>query len=140
MTAHFIGGNISNQYNSASANGGALYPGLAAALGDHNGANLSQVLMVQGGDSQTTTTVAGVPVPFGAPAPLTVFNGAPFPVTIGGTTFAPGADITHGAAGLLAPAPTLLSAKMRFSIAMQSAGTSAPTSALILLRTPLTAR
>ena len=39
MTAHFIAGNIANQYNSASAqvSTGALFPGLAAALGDPNG-------------------------------------------------------------------------------------------------------
>jgi hypothetical protein len=115
MTAHFIGGNISNQFNSASAQtaAGALYPGLAAALGDKNGTNLSQVLMVEGGDSQTSLVnpVTGLVTPNGAPQPLNVFNGAPFPVDIGGTTFAPGAVITHGAAGALAPAPTLLAAK-----------------------------
>jgi Porin subfamily len=82
MTAHFIGGNIANQYNSASAQvngfpGGALYPGLAAALGDPAGTHLSQVLMVQGGDSQ----------------PLSVFNGAGVPITVAGATVAPGATI-----------------------------------------------
>ena len=63
MTAHFIGGNISNQFNSASAQtaAGALYPGLAAALGDAGGAtHLSQRIMVEGGDSQTTA-FPGVP-------------------------------------------------------------------------------
>src|ERR1700733_10208423 len=95
MTAHFIGGNIANQYNSASAQingfpGGALYPGLAAALGDPNGTHLSQIVMVQGGDSQTSlSTVPGgtVPVPFGAPAGLNVVNGAAVPITVGGATF-----------------------------------------------------
>jgi hypothetical protein len=113
MTAHFIGGNIANQYNSASANGGALYPGLATALGDPNGTHLSQILMVQGGDSQTSTVdpLTGTVVPHGAPAPLNVFNGSAVPITIGGTTFAPGAVITHGAGGLLTAAPTLLGAK-----------------------------
>jgi hypothetical protein len=113
MTAHFIGGNIANQYNSASANGGALYPGLATALGDPNGTHLSQILMVQGGDSQTSTVdpVTGLVVPHGAPAPLNVFNGSAVPIDIGGTIFAPGAVITHGAGGLLTPAPTLLGAK-----------------------------
>src|SRR6202042_2253571 len=83
MTAHFIGGNISNQYNSASAQtaGGALYPGLATALGDPNGAHLSQLIMVQGGDSQTT---AAPGTPFSGPAPLTVFNGTGVPITIPG--------------------------------------------------------
>src|SRR6202453_2822190 len=89
MTAHFIGGNIANQYNSASAQTatGALYPGLAAALGDPNPANLSQRIMVQGGDSQTSlSTVPGgtVPVPFGAPAGLNVVNGAAVPISVGG--------------------------------------------------------
>jgi hypothetical protein len=110
MTAHFIGGNIANQYNSASAQtaAGALYPGLATALGDTAGTHLSQVLMVQGGDSQTT---AAPGVPFSGPAPLNVFNGSAVPIDIGGTTFAPGAVITHGAGGPLTAAPALLSAK-----------------------------
>jgi hypothetical protein len=78
MTAHFIGGNIANQYNSASAQTTtALYPGLAAALGDPAGTHLSQVLMVQGGDSQ----------------PLAVFNGLGVPIKVDGATIAPGATI-----------------------------------------------
>jgi hypothetical protein len=76
MTAHFIGGNLTNQYNSASA----VDPALATGLGDPNGTHLSQILMVQGGD--------------GSP---TVFNGSALPITIGGTTFAPGATITSPA-------------------------------------------
>src|SRR5580704_1571024 len=48
MTAHFIGGNISNQYNSASSVP-ALAP-IATALGSPNPGHLSQVLMVQGGN------------------------------------------------------------------------------------------
>jgi hypothetical protein len=110
MTAHFIGGNIANQYNSASAQtaAGALYPGLAAALGDPAGTHLSQVLMVQGGDSQTTALPG---TPFSPAGPLNVFNGSAVPIDIGGTTFAPGAVITHGAGGPLTAAPTLLSAK-----------------------------
>ena len=72
MTAHFIGGNISNQFNSASINGGTTYPGLAASLGDAGGAtHLSQRIMVEGGNSQTTVTTVpggGVPAaPFGHP-------------------------------------------------------------------------
>ena len=63
MTAHFIGGSIANQYNSASINGGATYPGLAAALGDKNGTHLSQILLVEGGDLQTSTTIRGRPSP-----------------------------------------------------------------------------
>jgi hypothetical protein len=110
MTAHFIGGNIANQYNSASAQtaAGALYPGLATALGDTAGTHLSQVLMVQGGDSQTTALPG---TPFSPAAPLNVFNGSAVPIDIGGTTFAPGAVITHGAGGPLTAAPSLLSAK-----------------------------
>ncbi|HEY1864207.1 MAG TPA: porin [Roseiarcus sp.] len=46
MTAHFIGGNLSNQYNSASA----LTSFAAAAINPFAPAHLSQVLMVQGGD------------------------------------------------------------------------------------------
>ena len=47
MTAHFIAGNLSNQYNSAEAIGSIA----AAALDPFAPAHLSQVLMVQGGDS-----------------------------------------------------------------------------------------
>src|SRR6201996_3158221 len=47
MTAHFIGGSINNQYNSASAQ--AITVPLAAALGDPNPGHLSQILLVQGG-------------------------------------------------------------------------------------------
>jgi hypothetical protein len=92
MTAHFIGGNIANQYNSASAqvSTGALYPGLAAALGDPNGTHLSQIIMVQGGDSQTT---AAPGVPFSGPAGLSVFNGTAVPISVAGGTIAPGAAI-----------------------------------------------
>jgi hypothetical protein len=92
MTAHFIGGNIANQYNSASAQvaSGALYPGLAAALGDPAGTHLSQVIMVQGGDSQTT---AAPGVPFSGPAGLSVFNGTGVPISVAGATIAPGATI-----------------------------------------------
>ncbi|MBV8794340.1 MAG: porin [Hyphomicrobiales bacterium] len=46
MTAHYIGGNLGNQYNSASSNT-ALVP-IATALGDTTAGHLSQVLMVQG--------------------------------------------------------------------------------------------
>ena len=48
MTAQFIAGNASNQYNSASSNA-ALVP-IAAAVGSPNPGHLSQVLMVQGGN------------------------------------------------------------------------------------------
>jgi hypothetical protein len=90
MTAHFIGGNIANQYNSASA----VAPALGAALGNPNGGHLSQVLMVEGGDSQTTA--GGVPVtPFsGVATGLPVFNGTAVPITVPGVgVVAPGAVI-----------------------------------------------
>src|ERR1700729_3168230 len=60
MTAHFIGGNISNQYNSASSVP-ALAP-IATALNPTGigpgGPHQSQVLMVQGGDGPA----AGLPI------------------------------------------------------------------------------
>jgi Porin subfamily len=60
MTAHFIGGNISNQYNSASSVP-ALAP-IATALNPTGigpgGPHISQVLMVQGGDGPA----AGTPI------------------------------------------------------------------------------
>ncbi len=72
MTAHFIGGNLSTQYNNASA----VQPAAALAIGGANGAHFSQTLMVQGSDV--------------APD---VFNGSAAPVTIAGVTYAPGATI-----------------------------------------------
>jgi hypothetical protein len=85
MTAHFIGGNIANQYNSAAA----VAPALATVFSP-NGTHLSQVLMVEGGDSQTTP----LPItPFSTPTGLSVFNGAAVPITVGGAVVAPGAVI-----------------------------------------------
>ena len=72
MTAHVIGGNLSTQYNNASA----VQPAAALAIGGANGAHFSQTLMVQGSDV--------------APD---VFNGSAAPVTIAGVTYAPGATI-----------------------------------------------
>ena len=46
MTAHYIGGNLSNQYNSASA----LTTFASGAINPFAASHLSQVLMVQGGD------------------------------------------------------------------------------------------
>ena len=46
MTAHFIGGNLSSQYNSAAA----LTSFAAGAINPFAPSHLSQVLMVQGGD------------------------------------------------------------------------------------------
>ena len=89
MTAHFIGGNLSTQYNNASA----VQPAAALAIGGANGAHFSQTLMVQGSDV--------------APD---VFNGSAAPVTIAGVTYAPGATImttptTPAAATMTEPAP-----------------------------------
>jgi Porin subfamily len=67
MTAHFIAGNASNQYNSASSVP-ALVP-IATALGVANPGHLSQVLMVQGGNvavpvfNGITGKLAGVTLP-----------------------------------------------------------------------------
>ena len=72
MTAHFIAGNLSNQYNSAEAIGSAA----ATALDPFAPAHLSLVLMVQGGDSA-----------------VSVFNGAGVPITVGAAVIAPGALI-----------------------------------------------
>jgi Porin subfamily len=72
MTAHFIGGNLSNQYNSAEA----ITSPIAAAADPFAPAHLSQVLMVQGGDTAQT-----------------VFNGSAVPITVGGVTVLPGAPI-----------------------------------------------
>ena len=115
MTAHFIGGNLSNQFNSASAQvgGASLYPGLAAALGDAGGAtHLSQRIMVEGGDSQTSIPlVAGgaVPVPFGPPVGLPVVNGAAVPIGLA----TPGGAFTPGgiAPGAVIPGAILSNAK-----------------------------
>ena len=56
MTAHYIGGNLSNQYNSASSVP-ALVP-IATALGVANPGHVSQVLMVEGGEGPA----AGLPI------------------------------------------------------------------------------
>src|SRR5580693_7025927 len=72
MTAHFIGGNISNAYNDAAG----ITSLQNAALNPFAPAHLAQTLMVQGGD--------GTP---------TIFNGSAVPITVGGVTYAPGAAI-----------------------------------------------
>src|ERR1700733_4972186 len=113
MTAHFIGGNIANQFNSASINNGTTYPGLAAALGDAGGAtHLSQRIMVEGGDSQTSIPIPGTAVPaipFGGPVGLPVVNGAA--VSIGTAT--PGGAFTPGpiAPGGVIPGAILANAR-----------------------------
>ena len=111
VTAHFIAGNLSNQYNSA----GAIASVMDTAVDPFAPAHLSQVLMVQGGDHA-----------------VHVFNGSAVPITLpSGVAVAPGAR---------SPASRCPTRRMRFSIAIRSAGTSAPISALISLRTPPMAR
>ena len=125
MTAHFIGGNISNQYNSA----GAITSAIDKAVDPFASPHLSQVLMVEGGDHT-------VPV-------FNALTGAPI---IGAPTTS--ADPSRGPcrrSTIATPLRRVLVAasrtrRMRFSIATRSAGTSAPISALISLRTPLMAR
>jgi hypothetical protein len=73
ITAHFIGGSVTNQYNSA----GAITSAIDAAVDPFAAAHLSQVLMVEGGDH-------AVPV----------FNGTAFPITLpSGAVIAPGENI-----------------------------------------------
>jgi Porin subfamily len=75
MTAHFIGGNLSSQYNSAES----IATTVATALDPFAPAHLSQVLMVQGSDVSPT-----------------VFNGTAVPITVGGVVVAPGAALPGG--------------------------------------------
>jgi hypothetical protein len=89
MTAHFIGGNLSSQYNSAEA----IQSTAAAALDPFAATHLSQVLMVQGSDVSPT-----------------VFNGSAVPITVGGVVVAPGAALpgptTASVGGLAVPLVT----------------------------------
>jgi hypothetical protein len=83
MTAHFIGGNLSSQYNSA----GAITSSLDAAVDPFASPHLSQVLMVQGSDVSPT-----------------VFNGSALPITLpSGAVVAPGATITAGGVPVVIP-------------------------------------
>ena len=77
MTAHFIGGNISSAYNDAAG----IVSLQNAALNPFAASHLAQTLMVEGGD--------GTP---------NIFNGSGHAITVGGVTYAPGADI-NGPAG-----------------------------------------
>ena len=125
MTAHFIGGNISNQYNSASIGGSRTR--LAARW--RSAAHLSQSLMVQGGDSQTLQRLR-VSDPF-RPATSSMARVSRSRWTASLRSL-PGTAIAGRCR-----CPTR---RIRSSTAMRSAGTSAPTSALISRRTPPTAR
>src|SRR5277367_3216644 len=87
MTAHFIAGNLSNQYNSA----GAITSAIDTAVDPFASSHLSQVLMVQGGDA-------------GGPTGVGVFNGAGVPITLpSGVVIAPGAPITSGGTAVILP-------------------------------------
>jgi Porin subfamily len=73
MTAHFIGGNISNAFNSA----GVLASAIDSAVDPFATPHLSQVLMVEGGDHTAQ-----------------VFNGSALPITLpGGEVVDPGKPI-----------------------------------------------
>ena len=114
MTAHVIGGNLSSQYNDASA----IASTIEASVNPFASAHLQQTLMVQGSDVSPT-----------------VFNGTAHDITLpSGAVIAPGARSLRGA--LWSPYPIR---RMRFSIAARRDGTSAPISALISPRTRLTA-
>src|SRR5271154_1678210 len=82
VTAHFIAGNLSNQYNSA----GAIATTIDKAVDPFAASHLSQVLMVQGGDGggptgvPTFNALTGAPI-IGAPTTSTVSIGG-VPTTI----------------------------------------------------------
>ena len=83
MTAHFIAGNLSSQYNSSSI----VSPALGAALGDPFPGHFSQNILVQGSDVSPD-----------------VFNGTGHSIIVNGATVAPGANIP----GAFIPAVTPL--------------------------------
>src|SRR6202034_1129878 len=72
MTAHVIGGNLSSQYNDASA----IASSVEAAVNPFASAHLQQTLMVQGSDVSPD-----------------VFNGSGHTIVVGGTAYAPGETI-----------------------------------------------
>jgi hypothetical protein len=73
MTAHYIGGNLSNQYNDA----GAVTSAVATAVDPFAPSHLAQTLMVQGGDQA-----------------VSIFNGSALPITLpSGAVIAPGKPI-----------------------------------------------
>jgi len=75
MTAHVIGGNLSSQYNDASAIASAV----EAAVNPFASAHLQQTLMVQGSDVSPE-----------------VFNGTAHTIVVGGVAVAPGAPLFGG--------------------------------------------
>ena len=87
VTAHFIAGNLSNQYNSA----GAIASAVDKAVDPFAASHLSQVLMVQGGDHGGPTGVptfnafTGAPI-ISAPTTSTVaIGGVPTTIVTPGT-------------------------------------------------------
>ena len=98
VTAHFIAGNLSSQYNSTTITA----PGVAAGLGDPFPGHFSQVLLIQGSDvSPDVFNGTGVPIKVGG------FGGQG--VGPGAVTIAPGATI---------PASSSPTRRTRFSIAI----------------------
>ena len=84
VTAHFIAGNLSNQYNSA----GAITSAIDAAVDPFAAARLSQVLMVQGGDAHARGSRSSM-------ARL-----SPITLRLAAAVIAPGAPITLDDGGL----------------------------------------
>ena len=83
MTAHVIGGNLSSQYNDASAIASTIETSVNPFASSH----LQQTLMVQGSDVSPT-----------------VFNGTAHDITLpSGAVIAPGAPITSGGAVVTIP-------------------------------------
>jgi hypothetical protein len=77
MTAHFIGGNIANQYNSA----GAVTTALSQAIDPFAPVHLSQVLLVEGGD-HTVPVFLGGAVPFTLPGGAVIDPGERLGITL----------------------------------------------------------
>src|ERR1700722_17496613 len=76
MTAHFIAGNLSSQYNSSSIVDNAFGSHIGAALGDPFPGHFSQTILVQGSDVSPD-----------------IFNGTGHSIIVNGATVAPGAPI-----------------------------------------------
>jgi hypothetical protein len=77
MTGHYIGGNLSNQYNDASG----LTSLAAAAINPFAPTHSAQTLMVQGGD-QAVSIFNGSAVPITLPSGAVIAPGKPIGVTL----------------------------------------------------------
>jgi hypothetical protein len=79
VTAHFIGGNLSNQFNSASP----ILAGVASGLDPHGSTAvaLNQVLLVEGGE-HTVPIINGFPVPITLPSGAVIAPGAHTGITL----------------------------------------------------------